>query len=320
MASRTINAFLACTSLLLVAGCSSPIATIDAGKNYLCILRDNGKAECHNYDESRGPNAWVDDPDWPSLDTPSERLTSISTTYGHFCGLTHHGRLRCTGDRDFYEPVPEGAFVEVETSDYSTCALDEAGEATCWGLSFYEQGKDHYKGSDLEPPAGPYQHVYGHDNGYCGLRTDGTVTCWGTDFRDIASPPDGHFQRLLTDGGYANCGIPEQGEPVCWGWDQSAPLLQQFLRSNSGFRSAAFALDGACVLDAEGHAQCMSYPALDPSHYDPPAGVAFKQITAGYHFFCGLAQEPVDGHDVLCWGCPFDADTKGPGVCETIPW
>lgn len=301
------------------------VVELDAGKDFVCVRFARGQTECHNYDMSEGPDAAeLDHAEWPSLETPSERLTSISTRYIHMCGLDRAGSVRCAGRDEFFTPIPAGSFVEVKSGNYSTCALDAQGEAHCWGLSFYEEWKPWYKGSDLLPPAGPFQHLHPHDNGWCGHRRDGTVSCWGHDGQGAASPPGDALQWFSGDGGKLYCGITEAGQVSCWGNETDAPVAQAWLSTQLPFEAISLSYRSLCVLREGGQVACRSLGGNDPdSEWTPPAGVLFQQIEPGLNFHCGLSSEDeaVDGHRVLCWGCRWDdLEYDGPARCVPPPW
>ena len=306
-------------------GCGpGPVVEIDAGKDYVCARFERGDTACHNYDAAGGPDQWEDSWEWPSLDTPDARLTAISTQYVHLCGLDENGGVQCSGRKEFYDPVPAGRFSAVTAGSYSTCALDEAGHARCWGTSFYDSSKEFYNGSDLEPPPGPFRQLLDHDNGYCGLRPEGTLTCWGNNYYGPASPPDEVvFSDVFPSGSQVYCGLTAGGSSLCWGHADQAPNYQIVLSGLSPYHRASLGKEAACVLRDGGEVSCASLPGQDPLEYRPPAGVSFLQITAGFRFFCGLTDKPVDGHRVLCWGCRWDdegVDPALPGQCVPPPW
>lgn len=309
----------------LATGCGpGPVVEIDAGKDYVCARFERGDSACHNYDAAGGPDQWEGSWQWPSLETPQARLVSMSTQYVHLCGLDEGGSVHCTGRKEFYDPVPTGTFTEVTAGSYSTCALDPAGQAHCWGTSFFEDAKQYYKGSDMDPPPGPFRHLFPHDNGYCGLRMDGTLSCWGYNQFGTASPPEAEaFSEVYPSGSLVYCGRSTSGEVLCWGYQSEAPGFQTTLLSLTPFSDAVLGREAACVLREGGEAACATLPDQDPMEYLPPAGVSFLQITAGYRFFCGLTDKPVDGHRVLCWGCRWDdegVDPALPGQCVPPPW
>lgn len=310
---------------LLLSGCGpGPVVQIDAGKDYVCARFERGDTECVNHDVAGGPLTFLrPEHAWYQLATPDSKLVSMSTHYRHFCGLDREGAIHCAGQPDFYEPVPVGSYDAVTAGTYSTCALERRGDATCWGTSFYDPSKDYYKGSDLEPPAGPFVHLYSHQNGYCGMRPDGTMSCWGHDSMGPASPPEGvSFSMIVADNSNTYCGTTSEGSVTCWGLEESAPHFQDFLNDSMPFEDAALGFEAGCVLRDDGEVRCRSLPGEDPDEYQPPAGVRFRQITAGYRFFCGLAEEPVEGRQVLCWGCRWDDPgvDAGMSVCEQPSW
>ncbi len=62
---------------------------------------------------------------------------------------------------------PSGAWLDVATSYDSTCALDDAGEITCWG---------NWDASVL--PAGPFTDLSMSDQMGCAWDASSSLTCW----------------------------------------------------------------------------------------------------------------------------------------------
>ena len=88
-----------------------------------------------------------------------------------------------------------------------TCALDDAGEAICWGTATDGQ---------TDPPPGPFTTIAAGQWHTCALRPDGEVACWG-DARHVTydDPPPGPF-TAISAGQWHTCGLRPDGEVACW--------------------------------------------------------------------------------------------------------
>jgi hypothetical protein len=111
-----------------------------------------------------------------SITAPSGTFIVIEAgEYGHHCGLRTDGTVDCWGDELYtvISDVPAGVFIDITAGSSFACALDVAGEATCWGKDDEEL---------LAPPAGPYTQISGGSNHVCGiLASGGAIQCWGSE-------------------------------------------------------------------------------------------------------------------------------------------
>ena len=64
-------------------------------------------------------------------------------------------------------------FIDIDSGDYHTCALDIWGQVTCWGENSDAQ---------TNAPIGIYTKVYTGPYHSCALDTQGYATCWGSDY------------------------------------------------------------------------------------------------------------------------------------------
>ena len=79
------------------------------------------------------------------------------------------------------ETPTSGTWVEVDASDFHSCALDTAGSVTCWG--------DDASGESTAP-AGTFTSVDASQGGNsCALDAAGVITCWGDDAYGQSQPP-----------------------------------------------------------------------------------------------------------------------------------
>lgn len=133
--------------------------------------------------------------------------------------------------------VGDKVFVSIHSGFYSNCALDEAGQAWCWGSNSQGQlgnGNDSlaYAASPV-PVAGGHVFVrlVGAFETFCGLTAAGDAWCWGrNDFGQLgsrspglpfaASPvlvPGGQVFRDIEIGFFSSCALDDGGAAWCWG-------------------------------------------------------------------------------------------------------
>lgn len=150
----------------------------------------------------------------------------------HVCALGVDGRPHCWGARGpkdwgVTEP-PAGSFASLVSRSVHSCALTEAGEATCWGRLHFEFESEVGDESPelLVAPDETFTAIVTGKAHMCGLTTSGEALCWGygTSRDDIytepnlgqASPPGGTFVELAA-GDFHTCGVRANGDVECWG-------------------------------------------------------------------------------------------------------
>jgi len=241
------------------------LTQIAAGGGFTCALDSGGAAYCW------GINTWgnLGDGDTTSSDVPvavdtdgalaGKTLTQITVGGEHACALDSGGAAYCWGLNSSGElgrggttdsSVPVAVAVggvlagktlsHITAGDESTCALDTAGAAYCWGLNNYGQlGNGSGVVSSTVPvkvdAGGPLagkalvQITAGLDHA-CALDTTGVAYCWGA-------------AGLIGDGGNAGSRVPVAV-------DTSGALAGKTLTQISAGES------DACALDTTGTAYC----------------------------------------------------------------
>lgn len=298
------------------------LSKVSAADKTACGLDQDGAAWCWGADD--WGNLGVPD---STLDFPLQefaghamavqtdlRFTQVAAGTYTVCGLTSAGAVYCWGNGALLgagdslrsaniHPTParvisDRTFVQVGEGYESTCALDDGGNAWCWGRNNRAQV------GDPQAPEGywvtlPQQVVGGHQfvslavggDHACGLTTAGEAWCWGSDSsgqlgdgkwgldNNSATPvavAGGHAFTALAGGLYHTCGLTADGTAYCWGGDESGQL---------GLGDPSN--DEACGT---------SYCAREPR---PVAGgLTFSSLGAGADLTCGIA---TDGK-LYCWG------------------
>jgi len=231
----------------------------------------------------------------------SQGVTSISAENGTSCAI-ETGQAYCWGQGFGDVPVAVLAgkvLTQIAAGVETTCALDSAGAAYCWGWGGYGELGDGSFANSAVPVAVDTSGVLAgktltqivEGNGYtCALDSAGAAYCWGYD-----------LVGQLGDGSTTNSSVPVA---VDTGGALAAKTLTQI--------SAGF-YDHTCALDSTGAAYCWggneggklgdgtytdsSVPvAVDTSGV--LAGKTLTQLSAGYAHTCALDSAGA----AYCWG------------------
>jgi alpha-tubulin suppressor-like RCC1 family protein len=198
-----------------------------------------------------------------------------------------------------------------------TCALDQTGQAYCWG-----ENANHKLGISeeinvrrphaIDTPQRFESIATGVLDG-CGVTREGALVCWGGPEQG-GTPPrsalgDMRFHLIgLASGG---CGIAVDATAWCWGLNgvgqlgsgRSTPAPSAGAERVSGgrhWRSVAVAGGYRCALDQDGQAYC--WGGIMAGNHNSPHGVSgghhFQSLALGEHHTCGLTTEGA----ALCWG------------------
>ena len=201
----------------------------------------------------------------------------------HVCRLRNE-RASCRGASDRgqigQDRIP-ARLMALAAGVSHTCALDEGGEAWCWGANESGQLGDGSTEdrSTPEPVATeiPFSLLAAGLSHTCGLDSRGIAHCWGRNLngqlgdgtrsdRRRPAPVSGDLRfESLTAGWNHTCGLTPSGQTYCWGLNEEAQLG-----------------DGTRV------------DRLSPT----PVTGDFRYLTAGARHTCGID----DQDQVLCWG------------------
>lgn len=226
-----------------------PGATFSTGEDSACLLDETGQAYCWgaNFDGQvgDGTNDYINTP--------------VAVSGGH-------------------------TFVSLGDADgRHHCALNEAGEAYCWGDNSFDQLGDG-SGSDSNVPVAvsggmAFQSVHPGYRHTCALDPDGNAYCWGdnadgqvgdgttTDRTAPTAVATGLTFDMLSAGGVTNCAL-DGTQAYCWGYN------------------------------AEGQAGDGTTASPRTTPGTVAGGYAFAKVTAGLLHTCAMttAGEP------YCWG------------------
>lgn len=238
------------------------------------------------------------DQDWTCIATarddalegpPSEpsTVTVIAPHVGagssHACALDTAGDVTCWGNRDHgMDEPPPGKMRQLSVGGWHACAVQARDRsAVCWGHDVYRQ---------LHPPAVEFDIVSAGGWHTCGLDVDGKIWCWGQDADGRIDPPEGNFVDLSA-GWKHTCAIDEAGVVTCWGDDS----VGQASPPPGGFTQVSAGEYDTCALSEGGDVVCWG---SDRSGALAAPGGPFVQVAVGSRFGCALREDAT----VSCWG------------------
>jgi alpha-tubulin suppressor-like RCC1 family protein len=225
-----------------------------AGEKYHCGITTTDELSCW---ESYGQHV-----NWNTL--PYDTFSKLAIGTSHACALRKNGgTARCWGSID-QAIVPTKAFVDIVAAAEHTCALDAAGNITCWGQD--------YRMGGVAPPTGAFKKLSASPYLFCGLRDTGALVCWGSYVSGIygnmagtSTPHDfgGNYVELAAGSGEA-CGIDASHVVHCVGFTNGSDAgLEGKL-----YTKVAFGSGHRCAIDVDGEAVCFG---TSTSATNPPS-------------------------------------------------
>jgi alpha-tubulin suppressor-like RCC1 family protein len=245
-------------------------------------------------------------------------FASVSTGYGHACGVTTGGAAYCWGgDWDMGElgatwpldpstPVAVSgglSFATVSAGGYQSCGVTTTGAAYCWGANFSGD-------LGIGTTTGPEQ---------CATTDQGgqpiTVNCSRI---PVAVSGGLTFVTLSTGGAYA-CGVTPASAVYCWGGNPAGELGNGTTVSSATPVPVAGGLTVASVSTSTANHTCGVTPthsaycwgrndtgqlgdgSAPVSHATPAAvvgGLSFSAVSAGEFHTCGVTMSGT----LYCWG------------------
>lgn len=308
-----------------VIGLDSGVVAISAGPYHNCALLNDSKLKCWGYNiaGSLGTGDSINE----SLSTPSfvvnqeggeplSGVQKVDTGGWHTCALMLDGKIKCWGSSYFGQvgilpsendivkyPINvnfDGKFVDVTLGLDHTCAIDDKGDAYCWGVNY--NGELGIGSSDFEKHPTP------------------------TKVMNISE------LKLIDAGGSRTCSLTSTGGVYCWGGgsNQHTPIsidgLENGVTSLSTGGSFTYLEHHTCALmEGTGAVKCFgynNYSQLGDGTYnffgeDIPVDVLglagnVTRISTGAKSSCALFLSGA----AACWGADYKIETSPTNIIE----
>ncbi len=315
------------------------VISLSAGSEHTCAVDDKGTAYCwgsQEYGELGDGVEGFDVLNGISYEMLPKRVNTYgvlnckkiveiksaggtSGAYGYTCALDDEGKAYCWGygeNGELGNGLKETSLVPVavDTSDIlkgkklvklavalgHACALDDRGEAYCWGKGQLGTGSYRISAVPLSVKSGELRFVkITAGQGYtCAIDVNGKVYCWGSAGYGVMGttsncnflPAPINYSGVLKDkkivdisainshvGGHA-CAVSDEGKAYCWGGG----------------------LDGA-LGDGRYNEEEGNYNVFEPIEVDSSGvlnGKKLIKISTGYYYTCALD----DDGKAYCWG------------------
>ncbi len=287
--SFTLGLFLI-PSLACQPGPADHVREVDTLKGGKCKGKGSGPKHCNDAN-------------------PEDQLqwTQIDSGESSTCGLLSNGEIYCWGSGplglgpDAIDEVltPEpivlpasfgGSWVSLSVADLNACAIDNLGQAFCWGWN---------NNGQLGDPA------------FLDNFSDTPI--------EVSDPAEFSGQWVLISvGDYFVCGIDSARRGYCWGRGdygiigdgdastQSRRVPTAVVEPTIGFSGWETISTGhvdSCGLDRDGRAHCWGYNhGTKPTTIDDPADGTWRSIRYGAHHACGVSS----AQTIHCFGSDFD--------------
>ena len=147
-------------------------------------------------------------------------------------------------------------------------------------------------------------HITLSAGGYhnCALRENGEAVCWGWNEYGQLNSPEGQLAAISAGWFTHTCGLHPGGEAVCWGDNEDF----QSSSPDGSFMAISAGGGHTCALRENGEAVCWGDNSYGQS--DPPGG-SFTAISAGGWHTCALRENG----EAVCWGDNDDGESDPPG-------
>lgn len=310
---------------------SGVFTQVNAGYRHACGIKLDGYVEC-----------WGDDTSSQVSDAPSGIFYQVSAGNNHTCGILSDSTIECWGSDEDGQSTPPplvDMYTQVSAGSTHTCAIKANGELECWGDDTYGQIGD--------APIGYFTQITAGSDFNCGIHSDGTASCWGySDDGQTALPSDltslGTAQLFV--GSTASCLITTSGRLKCWGSNWNSNMVSE-TPTNGVFTQVGGSFENACGIKQDGSLICWGAlnitstgPYTQVSASDnhacavspwgnvtcwgnnangqgtPPAGVLFKQVSAGLGFTCGIKTN----NQLQCWGLAGEYTNPPAGTYKQV--
>lgn len=344
------------TAVIMPEGASS---FTSISNTYLrnCAIGDNGKAYCwgagYGGETGTGQVGFFTKPTAVVMPSKVASFTSISVGRFNTCALDNKGKAYCWGGNvrgelgngtNLPSNVPEPVLIRggisltsISNSFFDVCALDDEGNAYCWGagetglIGNGENTDANIPKAVVMPPGVKFTSIAMNFSHNCAIGNNGKVYCWGAgaagqigngentgvNIPTAVIMPEGvtNFTFLLNNDSNGNtCAIGNDGNVYCWG--NQYGNIPRLLPKPSGMNKFVVLSGGTgfkCALDNDGKAACWGYgsngalgngknaDSAIPTPVVMPAGVTFTSISFSNDITHGICAIGSNSRG-YCWG------------------
>lgn len=267
---------------------------------------------------------------------------------GMILGLALILLLGACGD-DLVDPRSSVFYQSVSAGGEHSCAVDEGGNAYCWGLGRSGQIGDQGNRNRSRPaqvdPIRRWASISAGGKHSCAVTEEGEALCWGWNAFGqlglgervgLGSPgtvAGGHTWKVVSSGRYHTCGLTTSGTAYCWGHNRQGQLgdgsrtdevlAPVEVAGGIEFATISAGAQHTCAIGVDGKAYCWGlnqYGQLGESKelYELEPVLAwpdhqFSTISAGVGHTCALTTQG----EAYCWG-KNEAGELGNGSIDEI--
>ncbi|GLY96204.1 hypothetical protein [Actinoplanes sp. NBRC 103695] len=326
-------------------------ASITAGRAHSCATTSAGTVYCWGSDTDGqlgdGPPLSNVTRAVPVTAPPGMRVVvQVDAGEKHTCALEHNGAVFCWGDNSLGQlgtsatgdqdtpaqaDFPQGSvLVEVTTGENHSCAIDEQGDAWCWGAGNRGQLGNGASTDQDEPVrvtdatglTDPVVDIAAGGDATCAATADGVAWCWGAGDRgqlgdgtgtDVVRPvrvSTNVTVRQIAVGKQQSCAVDEDGRAACWGRTASGVENAPVAAGGPVFRQVAVGGEHVCGVDRQeagwcwgegGEGQLGDGGTADraaPGRIDRDPDIDLRDLDSGDEHSCALDERNV----AFCWG------------------
>ncbi len=167
-------------------------------------------------------------PPWPYNPPGSRNFRVLAANNPVACAINEEGEAHCWGPNFFPWLIPKLRFARMGMTQHNVCGLlRDDRQLICWTA-----GMRGTKTSHLFHKKSGWRWVDGYGNYLCAIDREGTIHCDGTGdpngFGDpplsVTKPPVGQGYVQVSTGHYQACALHQDGHIDCWGENDHGQL------------------------------------------------------------------------------------------------